>query len=191
MTEPRKHPKQRDPEQRGSFKHTWTRGPDGSFNDIQKEKFAIQLASSKSVAESARMVGINIMTAHKWAGNEEMQERKRTLRATPAISQTFQVSIAMIVAELYQNAKGAREAEQFKASNDALEAMYRIAKNEKSLLETFEAQGEEVMRKEAHDISARIRRFQGAPIEEAPETASEDAGTEETPPSPDDLEVAS
>ena len=126
-----------------SFAMTWTLGPDGSFNDPQKEKFAMHLGGGKTIAEASRLVGITGKTGLLWAKNPDMKERKRILRAQPGISQTFSVSIAMIVAELHRNAMEARAAEQFKASNDALQMMYTIAKQEKSLLETFEAKGEE------------------------------------------------
>jgi hypothetical protein len=122
-----------------SYNQTWTRGADGSFNDIKKEKFATFLAGGKTMAEAARLIGLTEVTGRLWAKNDDMKDRKRILRATPAISQTFVVSIAMIVSELHRNAQLAREENQFKASNDALLAMYEIAKNEKSLLETFTA----------------------------------------------------
>lgn len=122
-----------------SFRQTWTRGSDGSFNDIKKEKFAVLLAGGKSIKDASEQVEIATATGALWAKHDDMKMRKRVLRATPAVSQTFTVSIAMIVAELHLNATQAREAGNFKASNDALVSMYEIAKAEKSLLETFDA----------------------------------------------------
>lgn len=141
---------------------TWTRGSDGSFNDIEKEQFATLLAKGKSIAEAARTVGINHRTGSGWAAHEDMKERKRVLRARPGVSQTFSVSIAMIVAELHRNALEARDAQQYKASNDALDKMYEIAKNEKSLLETFEAKGEPLPSNPT-DFLAKMKKLQKRP----------------------------
>lgn len=118
---------------------TWTRGADGAFNDLKKERFATLLAAGKNLREASDEVGIAHTTAFAWAKHPDMKVRKRALRATPAISQTFCVSIAMIVAELHANATKAREAGDYRSSNDALNSMYKISKAEKSLLETFDA----------------------------------------------------
>jgi transposase len=118
---------------------TWTRGADGAFNDLKKEKLATLLAGGKSIKDASEQVGIGYQTACEWAKNPAMKLRKKALRATPAVSQTFTVSIAMIVAELHQNATKAREDGDYSASNAALVNMYKISKAEKSLLETFDA----------------------------------------------------
>lgn len=134
---------------------SWERGSDGTFNDLKKERFATALASSKTCSDAAKEVGIGYNTALAWAKHTDMQERKRALRSTPAVSQIFRVSIAMIVAELHRNAMEARDAQQFKASNDALKTMYDIAKDEKSLLEAFEAKGEDVT--SASDVAEKMK----------------------------------
>lgn len=118
---------------------TWTRGADGAFNDLRKEKLATLLAGGKSIKDASEQVGLTYKLACEWAKTEAMKIRKKALRATPAVSQTFTVSIAMIVAELHQNATRARADGDYKASNDALVNMYKISKAEKSLLETFDA----------------------------------------------------
>lgn len=142
---------------------SWTRGADGSFNHLQKERFAIALASGKTVTESSEEVGIKTSTGLKWSKNIDMRLRKKELRQSPAISQTFVVSVAMIVADLHKNATMARDNLDFKASNDALIQIYKIAKQEKTLLETFDARvatgtpsSEIVGQLQAHLAKARL-----------------------------------
>ena len=122
-----------------TFVTTWTRGSDGTFNDLKKEKFATLLAGGKTIKEAADQAGMAYATGLQWAKEPAMKLRKRDLRATPAVSQTFSVSIAMVCADLYLNATEARKDGKYSDSNNALVSLYKIAKAEKSLLETFDA----------------------------------------------------
>jgi hypothetical protein len=122
-----------------SYVTTWTRGADGSFNDMKKERMATLLAGGKTIRDAAAQCGVHYQTGIVWAKTAEMKARKALLRQTPAVSQTFSVSIAMICADLYKNSMAARDEGEFQASNAALTTLYKIAKAEKSLLESFDA----------------------------------------------------
>lgn len=122
-----------------SFVRSWVRGADGSFNDVKKERFARELAIGRSVPEAAEVAHIAPETGYVWCKHPELRERKKLLRANPAVAKTYSVSIAMILAELHLNSVGARENGDYKASTEALVHMYKIAKEDKSLLETFDA----------------------------------------------------
>ena len=119
---------------------TWTHGVAGAFNDTRKERFALLLASGQTVPDAGVEVGVDRATAINWAGHKKMKARKLQLRAQPALSQTFVVSIAMICSDLYRNSNSAHDAGDIPASNSALLSLYKIAKAEKSLLESFDAQ---------------------------------------------------
>lgn len=119
---------------------TWTHGVDGAFNDARKERFALMTASGKPVPDAALDAGVSRAMGMQWAGHRKMKARKHELRAQPAVSQTFCVSVAMICADLYKNSVEARKDGEYTASNASLVSLYKIAKQEKSLLESFDAE---------------------------------------------------
>jgi hypothetical protein len=127
-------------EQATKLEGTWTHGVGGAFNDSRKERFALALASGMPIPDAAVEIGVDRATAINWAGHKKMKKRKIELRAQPALSQTFCVSIAMICADLYRNSNTAHDAGDITASNSALTSLYKIAKAEKSFLESYDAQ---------------------------------------------------
>jgi hypothetical protein len=113
------------------FSDSWTVGPDGSFDDVTRERFASELASGRNLKTAAANTGIPFARARLWMYRPEMKKRKRELRAAIPTAATFHYSLHSIVGELMKNAQLARDAKQFKASNEALLAIYNIARENK------------------------------------------------------------
>lgn len=113
------------------FSDSWTVGPDGSFDDVTRERFASELASGRTLKAASENTGIPFARARQWMYRPEMKKRKRELRSAIPTAATFHYSLHSIVGELMKNAQLAREAEQFKASNEALLAIYNIARDNK------------------------------------------------------------
>jgi hypothetical protein len=113
------------------FSDSWTVGPDNSFDDVTRERFASELASGRNLKTAAANSGVPFAKARTWMYRPEMKKRKRELRASIPTAATFHYSLHSIVGELMKNAQLARDAEQFKASNEALLAIYNIARDNK------------------------------------------------------------
>ncbi len=107
------------------------RSPGGPFDSLERETYARARARGEPLKAAATAAGVKPAAAYDWEKHESVKERIRELRAG---SETFiNVSAGWLLEQLKQNAQLAREAEQFKASNEALGMIAKLLVHDPSL----------------------------------------------------------
>ena len=104
------------------------RDPGGPFDSLEREKFAQARAKGASIKAASTEAGVRPQTGYDYERHEEMRKRVRELRAG---AETFVgVSMGWLVRQLTINAKRARKAGAYKASNEALGLIMKIVQRD-------------------------------------------------------------
>lgn len=107
----------------------WARDPGGPFVSLERELFAKARARGATIKASSADAGITHATGTKYERNDEMRKRISELRR--GAEDFVGVSTACLIGELMRNAAEAREAGAYKASNEALVAVYKMVTEDK------------------------------------------------------------
>lgn len=107
----------------------WARDPGGPFVSLERELFAKARARGATIKAASADAGITHVTGTKYERNDEMRKRISELRR--GAEDFVGVSTACLIGELMRNAAEAREAGAYKASNEALVAVYKMVTEDK------------------------------------------------------------
>jgi hypothetical protein len=112
-----------------------TRRPLSPFDDPRLEDYCRARAAGQSPSAAATHAGYGKGHGPKLAVDPDVMERVRELR--DGSNTLVTVSVGYIVQQLRKNAEEARDAGQFKPSNDALGLLYEIITKNKDLGQTM------------------------------------------------------
>lgn len=110
-----------------------TRRPGHPFDAFEVEEYAQSRAAMCTIAISAQQAGIGMTVAKRLEKDEAVRTRIQELRSGTKTTTT--VSPAWILEQLKQNALEARDAGQFKASNEALKLAYELVSSDAGILQ--------------------------------------------------------
>lgn len=113
------------------------RNPGEPFSDRQAEDYCRARAREQPVKEAGAFAGLNMLKARAFEGYPEIRARIAELRR--GIEALSNVSYLWCCEQLKINALDARKAEQFNASNNAIEKIVALLDRHKELLETAAA----------------------------------------------------
>lgn len=118
----------------GSNRVPFGRSPGEPFSDRQAEDYCRARAREQPIKEAGAFAGLTLLKARAFEGYPEIKARIAELRK--GIEQLSNTSYAWCCEQLKVNAIEARKAEQFNASNNAIEKIVQLLDRHKDLLES-------------------------------------------------------
>lgn len=106
----------------------YRRDPGAPFDSLERERFAQARAKGATIKAACTEAGIRPQTGYDYERHEEMRKRVRELRAG---AETYVgVSMGWLVRQLTINARRARKAGAYKASNEAFGLIAKIVQRD-------------------------------------------------------------
>lgn len=110
----------------------WAKDGNGAFLDKRREDFARCRARGLNLRNCSKDLGISYNSCRIWDEHPVMKEHIAELRENH--DSFIPVSMGYIIHELQENAKLARAAGQYKASNEAIMHMYEMLTTHEELI---------------------------------------------------------